>query len=184
MQRFHFPSILRIALVVFLITSVVLADKARQAKKLESAKLGSTINVHRFGTTLLCGQPSREDLSQAKKQGIQVILTLRQEGEIDWNEQQWVRNLGMEFHQVAFREPDSLTDEIFETARKILVDSKKKPVLLHCGSANRVGAIWAAYRALDEGLSLQAAIEEAKTVGLRSPAYEKKTIDYIRRQKQ
>jgi ubiquinone/menaquinone biosynthesis C-methylase UbiE len=53
--------------------------------------------------------------------------------------------------------------------------------MLHCGSANRVGAVWLTYRVLDQGVPIETAIEEAKTIGLRSPEYEAKARDYIHR---
>jgi hypothetical protein len=44
-----------------------------------------------------------------------------------------------------------------------------------------VGAVWLAHRVLDGGLSYDDALKEAKTVGLKTPAFEEKVKDYIRR---
>jgi hypothetical protein len=38
----------------------------------------------------------------------------------------------------------------------------ERPLLLHCASANRVGAVWLAHRVLDGGLSYDAALREAE----------------------
>ena len=161
------------------------AGKPGDAKKtkLKSAKLGSTRNVHSFGRMLLCGQPSAEDFEAAKKRGIKVVVTLRKKDEVDWDEDATVKDLGLEFHRFGFQRPDALTDKVFDQCRKLLANSKKRPVMLHCASANRVGAIWAAHRVLDDGLSIEDALAEAKTVGLRTPGFVTKVRDYVRRHK-
>ena len=56
---------------------------------------------------------------------------------------------------------------------------KHGPTLLHCAVADRVGAIWYAYRRLDGHLSPEAAKREADTVGLRSPAYLDRAREYV-----
>lgn len=151
---------------------------ADQATQLEPAKLGDTQPAHAFGKTLLCGQPSAKALAEAKRRGIQVVVTLRTDGEIDWDEAAAAKDLGLEFHQFGFRAPNTLTDEIFDKSLKILAN-RKKPVLLHCASANRVGAIWLAHRVLNDGAAIGAAREEAQTVGLATEAYEQKALEYI-----
>ena len=170
-------------LVAWLVPLVSASVAEENKRKLEVAKLGSTRNVHSFGKNLLCGQPTAEDFAEAKRRGIKTVITLRQHGEVDWDEAATVKGLGLEFYRFGFRAPDTLKDETFDQARKVLADSRKKPVLLHCGSANRVGAIWAAHRVLDDGLSVEDALKEAKEVGLRSRAYRDKAVDYIQRTK-
>ena len=155
------------------------ADKP--APKLKAAELGSTRNVHSFGKTLLCGQPSAEDLAEAKKRGIKVVLTLRTKGEVNWDEAGTVKDLGLEFHRLGFRAPDTLTDSIFDGSLKILANAGEQPVMLHCASANRVGAVWLAHRVLNDGLKVEDARKEAVTVGLRTAGYEERALDYIRR---
>ena len=58
----------------------------RQPPKLLNAKLDATKNVHTFGKTILCGQPTRQAFGEAKKRGIKRVVTLRTKGEVDWNE--------------------------------------------------------------------------------------------------
>lgn len=170
------------ALTAFLPLSpsrLMAADAA--APTLRSEQLGTIRNVHAFGKNLLCGQPSAEDIAAAKKRGIKVVVTLRTKGEIDWDEAGTVKGLGLEFHDFGFRAPDSLTDRILDGSLKVLAEAKTKPVLMHCASANRVGAVWLAHRVLNDGLSVNAAKKEAATVGLRTPGYEARVLDYIRR---
>lgn len=165
--------------LIWAAATVVAQDDSRQLK-LESAELGSTRDVHAFGKNLLCGQPSREEFAEAKSRGIEVVISLREEGEIEWDERAAIKNLGLKFHHFGFRTPDSLTPEILDQSLKILAGSKKAPVLLHCASANRVGAVWLAHRVLNDGISIEEASREAKTVGLRNADYEETVLKYIK----
>jgi ubiquinone/menaquinone biosynthesis C-methylase UbiE/protein tyrosine phosphatase (PTP) superfamily phosphohydrolase (DUF442 family) len=171
-----------LAICICLTASEPRADDA-PALRLESVRLGSTRNVHSFGKNLLCGQPSAEDFAAAKKRGIRVVVTLRTKGEVNWDEPATVKGVGLEFHRFGFRAPDTLSDAVFDGSLKILSDARSKPVMLHCGSANRVGAVWLVHRVLNDGLSIEDARKEAATVGLRTPGYEERAIDYIRRKK-
>ena len=132
--------------------------------------------------TFFAGQFNKDDIEKIKDENIARVITLRTDGEVDWDEQAAVESAGVEFLSVPFK-PDSLTDDVFTKVRGLLRDESKK-TLLHCGSANRVGGVWLAYRVLDEGVDLQTALAEAKEVGLRTPLIEEKAIDYIKRQQQ
>lgn len=165
-------------------SSTVMGQDKPTDPALKQATLGNTKNVHSFGENLLCGQPSAEEFADAKKRGIRVVISLREKGEIDWDEAAVVEKLGLQFHSLGFRSPESLTDDIFDQSLKLLAASEESPVMMHCASANRVGAIWLAHRVLNDGIELQAARDEAKTVGLRSEGHEAKAIDYVTRKEQ
>ena len=130
----------------------------------------------------LASQPEKEDFSHAKDGGIKTVLNLRASSETDWDEAAFVKELGLGYHNIPIKSPDSLTDETIEKVRGILRDKEKRPLLVHCASANRVGAVWLAHRVLDGGLSYEDALKEAKTVGLKTPAFEEKVKAYVRRQ--
>ena len=148
---------------------------------LESATLGTTRNVHRLDSLWFGGQFDLADLEAIQQAGIRTIVTLRTEGELDWDEQAAVEAAGLTYHELPFRAPETLTDELFGRLREWL-RTREEPALLHCGSANRVGAAWLPYRVLDQGVPLELALQEAKAIGLRSPALEARALDYVRRQ--
>ena len=131
--------------------TTVAADKPPTLMKSE---LGATRNVHSFGKTLLCGQPTEAEFAEARKRGIKTVITLREKTEIDWNEA--------------------------EKTVSIMGDPKSTPVMLHCASANRVGALWLAHRVLNDKIDIEKAREEAKAVGLRTPEYEQRVLEYIK----
>ena len=144
-------------------------------------QIGKCTPVHAKGDVYLTGQPSPDDLKEAQAKGVKTVISLRESGETDWDEAARVKDLGMQYLHIPFKSPETLKDEVFDKVRQTLNDSSRHPVLVHCGSANRVGAVWLVHRVLDGGLTYDAALAEAKKIGLRTPAYEEKAKDYIAR---
>jgi cyclopropane fatty-acyl-phospholipid synthase-like methyltransferase/protein tyrosine phosphatase (PTP) superfamily phosphohydrolase (DUF442 family) len=149
-------------------------------KSIVRGELGTAKNVHRSDRLYFSDQISPKDFQSIQSQQITRVITFRTGGEVDWDEKGAVKAAGMEFLEIPFLLPDSLTDEVFEKVRAVLNASEQK-TLLHCGSANRVGGAWLPYRVLDQGVALSAALAEARVIGLESEAYEAKAIDYIQR---
>jgi uncharacterized protein (TIGR01244 family) len=145
------------------------------------AELGATEPVHAAGQIYLAGQPQPSDIQTIAQRGVKTIVTLRKPEELDWDEEAAVKSAGMTFVAVPFDGPGELTDDVFDRVRKALNEHRDAPLVLHCGRANRVGAVWMAHRVLDEGVGIDQALEEAKAAGLRTPGYVEKAQDYIRR---
>ena len=156
--------------------------RAAEADAPVPAQLGSIGNVHRFGDVWLAGQPRAEDLALAQERGVRTVLNLRHESEIrGFEEPLVVTELGMRYVSLPWNGPDELTDDVFDRARAVL-DTAERPLLLHCGSANRVGAVWIPWRVLDGGISVERAVAEAREIGLETPEYEAKAREYVARQ--
>lgn len=149
--------------------------------KLETASLGSTAAVHRFGTIWLASQPAKDDFVLARELGVRTVVNLRKPSELDWDEGAAVRALGVSYVNAAFQSPEELTDQVFDAVRRELTDAGERSLLLHCSTANRVGAIWLAHRVLDGGLPYESALCEAETIGLKNPALRDKAREYIGR---
>ncbi len=177
----RFPAFFATAL--FLCLPIMTTQAANKPPTLAKTELGATRNVHSFGKTMLCGQPTAAEFAEAKKRGIKTVITLREKNEIDWDESAALEQLGLNFYQLGFRAPDSLTPAIIEKTVTIMGDPKRTPVMLHCASANRVGALWLAHRVLNDKLDIETARKEAKTVGLRTPAYEERVLSYIEKKR-
>lgn len=173
-----------LAFVCLFTMSVTAEDPKAKSKDtkppmLEACELGRTYNVHRLGKIYLSGQPSAEDFAIAKKEGIKTVINLRTPVEMRFDEKGVLKGLGIEYHSFPFGAPNTLKDEIFEKSLKVLGNKKKQPVLLHCASANRVGAIWLVHRVLTDEVPYDKALQEAKEVGLKSPPNEAKAKLYI-----
>ncbi len=170
-----------------LTAAVVLASLALAACRAQTApgsgpqivELGSTRPAFQWGSIYLGGQPSEADFKIIRDLGVRTVVDLRTPGEINWNEAAVVDGLGMHYVALPFRTPEDLTPELLDQALAILRDESQHPVLMHCASNNRTGAIWYAYRQLDDGLSPEAALAEAQAIGLRTMTYLDPVKQYI-----
>lgn len=151
----------------------------RLADRLQAEEVGGMTPVHRCGELLLAGQPSPEDLAVLSERGIKTIISVRHSDEIDWDEAAAAAKHQMQYIHVPFKGEEQLTDEVFDTVLSALRNEENGPTAFHCGSANRVGAIWYVHRVMDEGVSPDVAEREAKQVGLRNLDYLKKAQQYI-----
>lgn len=177
---------LMVAAVALSFTMVFADDKSakiEKPKKLEPAKCGSVKQLHVLDDIYLAGQPTAADFQEFKKRGVKSVLNLRTKEELDFDQAKTLKSLGLEYHHVPIASPDALTDETFDKLRKLLNEKEQRPMLMHCAVASRVGAVWLAHRVLDGGLTYEAALAEAKTVGLKTPALEAKAKEYIAKQK-
>lgn len=146
----------------------------------EPATLGALAKVHVAGGIYLAGQPASEDFAALPELGVRTVINLRTAKEqADFDERARVEGLGLAYVNVPFGGPGELDDAIFSEVRTRL--AAPGPMLLHCASANRVGAVWIPFRVLDQGVELEAAVAEAKSIGLKSPELEAKARDYVAR---
>lgn len=164
---------------ILLTTSCVTPDPALSPGNLEPREIGTIQRLHASGDFLLGSQPAPEDFSLLTESGIRTVVNLRTPGEQELDEGALVRQLGMNYHHVPFRAATELTDEALDQLRSILGNPENRPLLLHCASGNRVGAVWLAYRVLDEGQTLEEAEREAREVGLKSPSHLERAREYV-----
>jgi len=61
-----------------------------------------------------------------------------------------------------------------------VADKGNQPVFIHCGSANRVGAMWMIKRALQDGWTVERAQTEAEAIGLQNPQLKEFAANYIK----
>jgi uncharacterized protein (TIGR01244 family) len=113
------------------------------------------------------GQPRVEHFTRLKADGVKAVLNLRQPTEHRAEEeQQAVAAAGLKYFNIPvnYQNPsDSDVDQFL----KITDDPANRPMFIHCTAAIRVGAFWMIRRVLRDGMSIDAALEEAKKVGFR-----------------
>ena len=113
------------------------------------------------------GQPSPQAMMQLGEMGFKTIINLRTRREGALEEEQVVRALGLDYVWVPVSSTTlSLRD--VEAVEQVLSDPERAPVLLHCGSSDRVGAVWGVIQAR-AGRTLEEAEAAARNAGLRSP---------------
>jgi uncharacterized protein (TIGR01244 family) len=126
------------------------------------------------------GQPRMEHFAKLKANGVKAVLNLRTPGEHRADEEQEaVAKAGLKYFNipVVYTSPtDAQVDEFL----KLTDDPANRPMFIHCTAAIRVGAFWMIRRAVRDGLTADAALEDARKVGLsNAPHLEEFARKYI-----
>ena len=115
------------------------------------------------------GQPEVGHFGRLASAGYRTVIDLRGPGEDrGLDEPAAVRRAGMEEYANVPVGHEDVDDETFERFRELMAEPERRPVLVHCASANRVGALLIPYLILDEGMTAKEASLAASRVGLRS----------------
>lgn len=92
------------------------------------------------------GQPTAAQIEAAQAQGVKTVVNLRPDGEMqEFDEAALAKKTGMNYVHIPVAGPDDINDASARLLDEALVPGAL-PALVHCGSANRVGAL-IAYRA-------------------------------------
>jgi uncharacterized protein (TIGR01244 family) len=125
------------------------------------------------------GQPTVEELSDLKADGIRAVLNLRIPSEHDAaGEEAAVRELGMSYFNIPV-DGANVREEQVEEFLALTDDVNNQPMFIHCGSANRVGAFWMIRRVIRDGWSVSDAETEGGEIGLRSEGLRDFALQYI-----
>ncbi|HKA20310.1 MAG TPA: protein tyrosine phosphatase family protein [Blastocatellia bacterium] len=126
------------------------------------------------------GQPKDAAFSKLATNGYRAVLNLRTASEgVDLkHEQEAVEKAGMRYVNIPVVS-NSPKPEQAEEFIKAVKNKDNQPMLIHCGSANRVGAFLMIYRVVELGWPEEKALEESTRVGLTSPVLKKFAQDYI-----
>jgi uncharacterized protein (TIGR01244 family) len=132
---------------------------------------GTVLPVNGVSTA---GQPDEAALAVFAKQGYTTVIDIRGENENrGLDEAAVVADLGMEYVNFPIAGADAIN---FDNARTLaaMIKAADGPVLVHCGSANRVGALLALEKSI-EGASDAEALEFGTKAGMSSlkPVVEK-----------
>jgi uncharacterized protein (TIGR01244 family) len=116
---------------------------------------------------LTAAQPSPEQIRMLAEAGYRAVVNLRTDAEMTFDQRALVESLGMEYHTIPVGGPDDVSEAGARQLHEIL-EAVDGPVLVHCASANRAGALIAVRAALLEEMSAEAALEKGRAGGLKS----------------
>jgi len=168
---------MRSLLTVLILTLAVSA--AAQVTKQERAGI---VNFSGVDAVVACGGATETSaLDGLAKDGFKSVINLRMASEANANIElnaAHARSLGLNYVHIPFNaaQPEPRVLEQFLAA---IANKANQPAYVHCGSANRVGAVWLVKRVLQDGWTIEKATEEAKLIGLRSEPLEKFALSYI-----
>ena len=137
-------------------------------------------NYTRVDATVACGGATPpEAMVDLKRLGFTAVINFRTSQEEGVNieaSQTAAADAGLKYFHIPFRAP---SPEVAEEFLDIVADPSNQPVYIHCGSANRVGAMWFIKRVKQDGWNDARAMQEAETIGLRSEALKEFARAYV-----
>ena len=155
--------------LLFLGTACSIADEQDLgAVSTLKADLGAVVElgtVKPVDGVTTAGQPDEKALKVFADSGYVAVIDIRTAGEnrgVD--EPVVVQGLGMDYVQMPVGGRGGITFENAETLDQLL-DLYDEPVLVHCGSANRVGALFALNTFRETG-DIDKALEAGRAAGL------------------
>jgi uncharacterized protein (TIGR01244 family) len=139
--------------------------------------------LRRVESTIACGGATTpEALAELKMAGFVSVVNLRlteEEGARIPEAQAAADKAGVRYFHLPFRtsspDPD-LVDRFIATVN----EPKNQPVFIHCGSANRVAALWMIKRVKVDKWPVERALEEATAIGLTSEALKEFALGYLK----
>jgi len=141
-------------------------------------------NFLRINTEICTGgQPTVEQLSALKADGVKTIINLRTPTEYDpAPEVAKAKELGLRYFNIPVASSGPKDEQVVEFL-KLTDDPANRPAFIHCASANRVGAFWMIRRVLRDNWTMEAAKAEADKIGLRAPNLVEFATQYIQKNK-
>ena len=155
-------------LTVFLAFLVIVPPPGLQAADVTTmsrTEISENPDVLPVDGTLVSGQPDGNVLDSLVDRGYVAVIDLREPGEDrGMSEAIEVESRGMLYIALPVNRSTGIT---FENAGKLdsLLGSLDGPVLVHCGSGNRVGALYALAE-FQKGASIDASVDAGKAAGL------------------
>ena len=126
------------------------------------------------------GQPADAAFGKLATNGFRSVLNLRTAAEgVDLDrEKSLVEAAGMRYVNIPVASGAPKPEQV-DAFIKAVNDATNQPMLIHCASANRVGAFWMIYRAVEQSWPEDKALEEATRIGLTSPTLKSFAHDQI-----
>ena len=128
-------------------------------------------NLFQTDAVYFAGLPTEEGLKQMQAAGVTLVVNLLSEPEVkgsQLDEQALTESLGMTYAHIPVSPATFSRDDVDRFAKAM--EGAQGKVLVHCASANRVGAMWASYLILHQGLEKDEALSHGKAAGMTSPA--------------
>ncbi len=169
-----------------LTVALALVAASAAAQQVQKQDVPGIRNFSRVDATVGCGGATTAlAFPLLKQQGFVSIVNLRLASEAGADvetSRTSARSVGLKYIHLPFDTANpspSLVDDFI----RIVTDKANQPVYIHCGSANRVGALWLAKRLVVDKWPEAKATQEAEAIGLTSPALRQFALDYANQHK-
>ncbi|MDX1455799.1 MAG: sulfur transferase domain-containing protein [Gammaproteobacteria bacterium] len=135
--------------------------------EVDSSKLVNWKNLKEFERGLFsAGKPAEEDIAAAAEAGVKCLVCVSDRSEFDYDVQAAAENRGLRFEYLPVNGPQDVTDENARRLDALLSEEANQPMIIHCGSGNRVGALYALRESCCQGADMAAALAAGRRAGL------------------
>lgn len=167
---------------MLLVTALAVAIATAAAAQVTKSEIAGVRNFSRVDATVGCGGATDPAaMMTLRREGFVTVINLRLASEQGADVEAGraaAQAAGLKYIHLPLNAsaPEAKVVDSFLTA---VADKSNQPVFIHCGSANRVGAVWMIKRALQDGWPVEKARAEAEAIGLSSPQLTAFATDYI-----
>ncbi len=156
-------------------------ETANQEPAVEASQPpAGVVNFTQVDDTVACaGATPPVAMAQLAARGFRSVINFRtaeEEGADVEAGRAAAENAGLQYFHLPFRSPSANVTESF---LEVMADPTNRPVLIHCGSANRVGAMWLIKRVMQDDWPVEEALVEAQAIGLRSKGLKDFALEYV-----
>lgn len=162
---------MRIVRTLFVLSTVLLIGFAVANEPGGSAPIAADAQwLQPHGANLYSsGQPTEAQLQFLQSKGVGTVIDLRADDETpDFDEASRVRSLGLDYLGLPVRGKNGLTRENVAAFDALLARAGDRPLLVHCASGNRVGAMMALRERWQRGATPEQALAIGREWGMKS----------------
>ncbi|WP_131669048.1 beta-lactamase hydrolase domain-containing protein [Psychrobacter pygoscelis] len=116
--------------------------------------------------TIVCGALDEEKVKALAEAGVQHIINLQPDDELDFDEAAAAERFGMTYSHLPISGADDLKQVNLLAFDRILREHHGKKIAMHCQSGNRVGAAVALRAGWLRGRKMETALERGRAHGL------------------
>lgn len=162
------------AITILLLLGLLFSNISYASDQIPFGNQVSTIKNYNRATSQIATSGIIGDKGAAllAEHGFKTIIDLRTPAEGTNEEKQAAETVSIHYINIPVTSEGITQKQL--TAFTKAVENTTKPVIVHCASGNRAGAMWAAYR-ISQGAAPEIAIEEGKAAGMK-PEMEQKII--------
>ena len=122
--------------------------------------------------TIVCGALDEEKVAALAAAGVELVINLQPDDELNFDEQAAVKRAGMDYEQLPISGAADLKQLKILAFDNILRQHHGKKIAMHCGSGNRAGAAVALRAGWLRGRKMDTAMERGRSHGLTKLAEE------------
>jgi uncharacterized protein (TIGR01244 family) len=169
-------------LAALLLTGFIAQTPSAPPAPSQTPAIEGVRNYTRVDVTIGCaGATEVRALPSIAKQGFKAVLNLRETTEAGASIEESraaSQAAGLKYIHLPFN-GSAPTTKLADEFVWVVNDPANQPLFIHCGSGNRLAALWLIRRMITDKWTEERAVAEARTIGLASEALLKFALEYV-----